>query len=148
MPLEPAPHCVVTAYCVRGRGLLVALGVERNICLVADMFIDSVSVMFSKPSRCLSKAGVLRMLQGMAIWVLLTRPAHSGGACTRSKVHPVMALPSSFGAGRCKSSTFHDAVHEVVSRDKARAAVASCTVFFPCLVAQACTGSRSRHQGV
>ena len=138
----------MTAYCVCGRVLLVALGVERHVCLVADMFIDNVSVMFSKPSCCLSKAGVLRMLHEMAIWELLSGPAHSGGACTRSEVHHAMALQSSFGAGRCKSSTFHDAIHEVISRDKARAAVASCAVLFPCLIAQACTGSRSRHQGV
>ena len=73
-------------------------------------------------------------------WVLLASPrTMSGAACTRSKLHHVMAPTSIFKAGKCRRSTFH----KVVQQDEARAPVASCGVLFPCLIAQVCAGDHS-----
>ena len=65
-------------------------------------------------------------------WVLFASPrTMSGAACTRSKLHNVMAPTSIFRSGGYRRSTFH----KVVKQDEVRALVASCCVLFPCLIA-------------
>ena len=66
----------------------------------------------------------------------------SGAACTRSKLYHVMAPKGIFVAYRCRRSTFQ----EVLGRDEARVAAASCSILLPHLViTQVCTGDRSPH---